>query len=268
MTRVRAKRLTTRLTACFSAGVLAVLCGNAWAATENVWQGASGGAWATGANWSLGHAPTASECAVLPDTGADYTISVSGTHLIGALQVTARAGDGVKSVTLGGSGLISNETSVAAHRIGANRRLVLDGATVAFDYNGPNIDHGHISVDGELVLANASSMVSTYAIDLVGRGAKMSMTAGSVNLIYLTYRNRNVVQIDGGSASIYSVLRTDDDAVPFYDRCLAYVQNGGQRRVRGRIDADGLRRHAAVQLRAEHRRMHDPFAHGRRHPRQ
>ena len=221
-------RLTTRLTACFSAGVLAVLCGNAWAATENVWQGASGGAWATGANWSLGHAPTASECAVLPDTGADYTISVSGTHLIGALQVTARAGDGVKSVTLGGSGLISNETSVAAHRIGANRRLVLDGATVAFDYNGPNIDHGHISVDGELVLANASSMVSTYAIDLVGRGAKMSMTAGSVNLIYLTYRNRNVVQIDGGSASIYSVLRTDDDAVPFYDRCLAYVQNGGQ----------------------------------------
>ena len=68
-------RLTTRLTACFSAGVLAVLCGNAWAATENVWQGASGGAWATGANWSLGHAPTASECAVLPDTGADYTIS-------------------------------------------------------------------------------------------------------------------------------------------------------------------------------------------------
>ena len=221
-------RLTTRLTACFSAGVLAVLCGNAWAATENVWQGASGGAWATGANWSLGHAPTASECAVLPDTGADYTISVSGTHLIGALQVTARAGDGVKSVTLGGSGLISNETSVAAHRIGANRRLVLDGATVAFDYNGPNIDHGHISVDGELVLANASSMVSTYAIDLVGRGAKMSMTAGSVNLIYLTYRNRNVVQIDGGSASIYSVLRTDDDTVPFYDRCLAYVQNGGQ----------------------------------------
>ena len=221
-------RLTTRLTACFSAVILAILCGTAWAATENVWQGASGGAWATGANWSLGHAPTASECAVLPDTGADYTISVSGTHLIGALQVTARAGDGVKSVTLGGSGLISNETSVAAHRIGANRRLVLDGATVAFDYNGPNIDHGHISVDGELVLANASSMVSTHAIDLVGHGAKMSMTAGSANLIYLTYRNRNVVQIDGGSASIYSVLRTDDDAVPFYDRCLAYVQNGGQ----------------------------------------
>ena len=90
--------------------------------TDNVWQGASGGAWATGANWSLGHAPTASECAVLPDTGADYTISVSGTHLIGALQVAARADDEVKSVTLGGSGLISNETSVAAHRIGANRR--------------------------------------------------------------------------------------------------------------------------------------------------
>ena len=90
--------------------------------TDNVWQGASGGAWATGANWSLGHAPTASECAVLPDTGADYAISVSGTHLIGALQVTARAGDGVKSVTLGGSGLISNETSVAA--LGSSAPLV------------------------------------------------------------------------------------------------------------------------------------------------
>ena len=116
-------RSTTRLTACFSAVILAILCGTAWAATENVWQGASGGAWATGANWSLGHAPTASECAVLPDTGADYAISVSGTHLIGALQVAARAGDGVKSVTLGGSGLISNETSVAAHRIGAQVRI-------------------------------------------------------------------------------------------------------------------------------------------------
>ena len=85
-------RLTTRLTACFSAGVLAVLCGNAWAATENVWQGASGGAWATGANWSLGHAPTASECAVLPDTRWRFSpegvdVSVTGITSTSELPV-------------------------------------------------------------------------------------------------------------------------------------------------------------------------------------
>ena len=71
-------RLTTRLTACFSAVILAVLCGNAWAATENVWQGASQGDWDVAANWSLGHAPTAGECAVLPDTGSSYAIAVNG----------------------------------------------------------------------------------------------------------------------------------------------------------------------------------------------
>ena len=44
-------RSTTRLTACFSAVVLTALCGNAWAATENVWQGASQGDWDVAANW-------------------------------------------------------------------------------------------------------------------------------------------------------------------------------------------------------------------------
>ena len=59
-------RLTTRLTACFSVVILAVLCGNAWAATENVWQGASQGDWDVAANWSLGHAPGNAPCCRTP----------------------------------------------------------------------------------------------------------------------------------------------------------------------------------------------------------
>ena len=164
-------RLTTRLTACFFAGVLAVLCGNAWAATENVWQGASGGAWATGANWSLGHAPTASECAVLPDTGADYSIAVEGTQLVGAFQVAERSSDGIKTITLTGSGTISNETSVASHLVGANRRLVLNGASFYFDYNGENSEHGRISVKGEISVEHAASTIHFTAINFAGRGA-------------------------------------------------------------------------------------------------
>ena len=117
-------RLTIRLTARFSAVVLAVLCGTAWAATENVWQGASQGDWDVAANWSLGHAPTAEECAVLPDTGSSYAIAVNGEFLIGALQLAPRAGVGVTAVTLTGIGFLTNDVKVADHVVGANRRLV------------------------------------------------------------------------------------------------------------------------------------------------
>ena len=199
-------RLTTRLTACFSAVVLTALCCNAWAATENVWQGASQGDWDVAANWSLGHAPTAGECAVLPDTGSSYAIAVNGEFLIGALQLAPRAGDGVTAVTLTGIGFLTNDVKVADHVVGANRRLVLDGASICFQYENETAEtNGQIAVDGEVAVVDDASRLSAYALNLVGDGAKLSLTAGSVQLIHTTYSGANAIQIDGGTYSSYRI---------------------------------------------------------------
>ena len=225
-------RLTTRLTACFSVVILAVLCGNAWAATENVWQGASQGDWDVAANWSLGHAPTAGECAVLPDTGSSYAIAVNGEFLIGALQLAPRAGDGVTAVTLTGIGFLTNDVKVADHVVGANRRLVLDGASICFQYESETAEtNGQIAVDGEVAVVDDTSRLSAYALNLVGDGAKLSLTAGTVQLIHTTYSGANAIQIDGGTYSSYRIgpPAVEGGGNPSAADCrITYLQNGGQ----------------------------------------
>ena len=225
-------RLTTRLTACFSVVILAVLCGNAWAATENVWQGASQGDWDVAANWSLGHAPTAGECAVLPDTGSSYAIAVNGEFLIGALQLAPRAGDGVTAVTLTGIGFLTNDVKVADHVVGANRRLVLDGASICFQYESETAEtNGQIAVDGEVAVVDDASRLSAYALNLVGDGAKLSLTAGTVQLIHTTYSGANAIQIDGGTYSSYRIgpPAVEGGGNPSAADCrITYLQNGGQ----------------------------------------
>ena len=196
-----------------------------------MWQGASQGDWDVAANWSLGHAPTAGECAVLPDTGSSYAIAVNGEFLIGALQLAPRAGDGVTAVTLTGIGFLTNDVKVADHVVGANRRLVLDGASICFQYESETAEtNGQIAVDGEVAVVDDASRLSAYALNLVGDGAKLSLTAGSVQLIHTTYSGANAIQIDGGTYSSYRIgpPAVEGGGNPSAADCrITYLQNGG-----------------------------------------
>src|SRR5262249_13641586 len=58
--------------------------------TTNTWVNPAGGNWAAATNWSLGHVPTSSEIAVIPDIGtaeaADQTITFTGTGTVAGLE--------------------------------------------------------------------------------------------------------------------------------------------------------------------------------------
>jgi len=100
---------------------------------DNTWSGTSSTAWATGTNWSNGHAPLSTENAIIPGSLARYPIVSTTTALCNTLTLQA------SSSTLEiASGTLTITSTIANHgQIGlSNSHAILAVGTSCTNYSG------------------------------------------------------------------------------------------------------------------------------------
>jgi hypothetical protein len=156
------------------------------ALANKVWNGSSGTAWSTAANWSPAGAPAASDSVIIPVT-AQNPVLPSGTTTVKALYVNSGA-----SLTLSTSTLVINGNVVATGPIGGTGTIALassTAATVNGSFNGtvtvigPYSANAAITTQGLIVSgvsgsfdANGQVIAINGAMQTLGSG-KLRMTA-------------------------------------------------------------------------------------------
>ena len=105
--------------------------------TENVWNASANSNWNQAANWSLGHVPTAEECAVIAE---GQTIEISGAVVTGAVQCagTLKINSGSLTVSAGHStitGTLNVASGAGVAATGEGTSLAADSLVYADDVN-------------------------------------------------------------------------------------------------------------------------------------
>ncbi|MDB5333723.1 MAG: hypothetical protein JWP03_4874, partial [Phycisphaerales bacterium] len=171
----------------------------------NTWTLGNGGDWDTAANWSLGHVPTATEDAVIPNLGVGKTIHHDGAFTDSVHSVTTGTG----FVIGGGSLAVATSFQSSATFVG----LLVDGGVLgvgttlqtalSISLNGGTIGGGTIqspvNVSGA---ANALDGVTLAAGATVADGATLHVVDG------LTFANSASITIQGASQP--TILSFDD----------------------------------------------------------
>ncbi len=149
-------------------------------AVTNTWQALTGN-WETGSNWSLGHAPLASEDVVIPDVGVagvSNTITVSTASQIAKSITNAEILD--ISTSAGGLTFTQSSSSTGTVRISGGTLT----ANAALTTNTLDMSSGLVNGTGSLAVTN--SFTQTGGTINIGGAAAITQAVGAISLGAIT----------------------------------------------------------------------------------
>jgi autotransporter-associated beta strand protein/T5SS/PEP-CTERM-associated repeat protein len=171
----------------------------ALAVTQRVWEGGTGSAWDTAANWTDGAVPQAGEMAVFTDAAATKTVDIAAGAAAGALSFASAAGytlAGTEALTLDNGGRSGDITaSAGSHTVAAplalTRTAVADTAQgAAVMLSGAVSGSGGVAKagDGALTLSGANTFTGALTangglLDVASAEAFGSASPDRANLL-------------------------------------------------------------------------------------
>ncbi len=160
---------------------------------NNTYTGASGGSWNTDSNWSLGHAPTAEENAIIPS--GKGTVKITNAGVCASLSLIDNT-----SLQLQGSGTVADDQI----RLDVRGNAISTGVDFTLGTGNTTIYNVMLNVGGDLCISNnqRNSSFTVYPGDSYGSNTDAVIKEGYTGTSRLAEYFRGGAQINVGGAFI------------------------------------------------------------------